>query len=158
MLKTSTATQAAARHSNRTTSGSLERFCRRVEAIHALPRPMPRMNAMSTTANDCNEGPKIKASEREATTSSPMETPPVNATIRPAQRKVPGATIGLSPVASAGLVSVSSCAISFRLSMMARDTDDEIRHGAPLPASGSSRRFAQARNQPAPLPARRPGC
>src|SRR6516162_3966173 len=48
---------------------------------------MPRMKAISTIANDCSEDPKISASEREASTSSPIETPPVNATIQPAHVK-----------------------------------------------------------------------
>ena len=48
------------------------------------------MNAISTRANDCSEEPKISASEREASTSSPMETAPVRATMAPAQRNVPG--------------------------------------------------------------------
>ena len=49
---------------------------------------MPRMNAINTIANDCNDEPKIMASERDANTSRPMETAPVKATMNPAQRNV----------------------------------------------------------------------
>ena len=41
-------------------------------------------------ANDCSDEPKINASERDASTSSPIETAPVKATINPAQRKLSG--------------------------------------------------------------------
>ncbi len=51
---------------------------------------MPRMNAISTMAKDCSDEPKISASDREASNSNPIETPPVMATINPAQRKASG--------------------------------------------------------------------
>jgi len=43
---------------------------------------------MSTTAKDCSDEPKIIASERDASTSSPIATAPVMATTAQAQRRV----------------------------------------------------------------------
>src|ERR1039458_2514595 len=76
MLKTSSVIHPAAAHSSSTTIFLSGIFRRRDDAIHALPSPMPKMNAMSTTANDCSDEPKIIASERDASTSSPIETAP----------------------------------------------------------------------------------
>ena len=60
---------------------------------------------MSTIAKACSDEPKISASEREASTSSPMETPPVRATSAPAHRIVAGeAEIG----SGAGVAEVDS--------------------------------------------------
>ena len=47
-------------------------------------------------AKDCSDEPKINASDRDASTSSPIETPPVSATMVPAQRRVPAAVCGIS--------------------------------------------------------------
>src|ERR1035441_11023355 len=88
MLKTSSVIHPAAAHSSRTTIFLSGIFRRRDDAIHALPTPMPKMNAMSRTANDCSDEPKIIASERDASTSSPIETAPVMATTAQAQRHV----------------------------------------------------------------------
>src|SRR5664280_1171086 len=87
MLKTSSTTHAAAAHSNTTTARSPEMTRRRADAIQALPSPMPKMNAIKTTAKDCRDEPKISTSDRDESTSKPIDTPPVNATINPDQRK-----------------------------------------------------------------------
>src|SRR5690349_18399471 len=87
MLNTSNATHAAAVHNNRMIVRSLECPRRRGEAIQALPNPMPRIKAISTTANDCSDEPKISANDREDSTSRPIETAPVIVTMTPAQRK-----------------------------------------------------------------------
>ena len=96
MLKTSSVIHAAAAHSSRTIIFSLVGPRRRGDAIHALPSPIPRMKDMSTTANDWSDEPKIIASERDASTSSPREIPPVMATTAYARRSVPEATTSLA--------------------------------------------------------------
>src|SRR4051812_46656942 len=83
-FNTSRATQMAATQSKATTMPSLDLMRREGEAIHALPRPIPRMKEINTTAKACNEEPKMSANEREASNSRPMETAPVRATTRPA--------------------------------------------------------------------------
>ena len=60
---------------------------------------MPRMNAIKTIANDCNDEPKTIASERDANTSRPIETAPVSPTIKPAQRNVAEFVVSISLVA-----------------------------------------------------------
>src|SRR5208282_6238966 len=88
MLKTSSVIHPAAAHGSRATIFASGNSRRCDDAIHALPSPRPRMKAMSTTANDCSDEPKIIASERDASTSSPIEPAPVMATTAQAQRHV----------------------------------------------------------------------
>src|SRR5262245_62438286 len=114
MLNTSNATHAAAIHSKRTINRSLDAPLRRGDAIQALPNPMPRMKAISTIANDCNDEPKINASDRDDNTSSPIDTAPVNATIAPAQRKVSGDTA----VNGAGAASTSAARSATTLELL----------------------------------------
>src|SRR6266705_7159 len=75
-------------HKNKTTSFSSGKLRRRDEAIQALPNPMPMMKDIRTTANDWADEPKIIASERDASTSSPIEIAPVMATAPHDQRQV----------------------------------------------------------------------
>lgn len=66
---------------------------KRGEATTALPIPMPNMNAIRTMAKTCNEAPNMRHKQREANTSSPIETPPVRATMMQAPRKTAGSTV-----------------------------------------------------------------
>src|SRR6185436_10028044 len=91
MLKTNKVTQRAAPQRRNTTIFSPGRPRQRGDAMKALPRPMPSINDISTMANDCKEEPKMRESEREASTSNPIEINPVNATVAPAHRSVPAA-------------------------------------------------------------------
>ena len=58
------------------------------------PRQCPRMNAISTMAKTCNEAPKIRHKQRDASTSKPIETAPVSATNTQPQRKMAAALSG----------------------------------------------------------------
>src|SRR3954470_14298619 len=71
------------------------------EAIKALPSPIPRINEINTIANACRDEPNSSAMDREERTSSPIEIPPVNATIIPAKR-IPS----LPPQGSSSLLTV----------------------------------------------------
>ena len=83
---TSTPTIPAAATSRPMIAPSLRQRFKRGDATAALPAPMPRINAISTTANACNDAPKISVSERDASTSNPIETAPVSATRSVAHR------------------------------------------------------------------------
>src|SRR4051812_31949559 len=96
MLNTTSPINAAAASNIVMTVASRGQLLRRGDAITAAPRPMPRMNAISTIANACNDAPKIKLKQRDANTSSPIETPPVNATSRQPQRNNAAFAAGVS--------------------------------------------------------------
>ena len=67
---------------------------------------MPRIKAISTIENACNDAPKINTSDRDASTSKPIDTPPVSATKAQLQRNV------FEPDSDVGVVAVSVRTIS----------------------------------------------
>ena len=82
MPATSSPIQAAAPSSSTAVAVSRVQPRVRGEAMTAPPNPMPRMNDISTMAKACSEAPKSSTSERADSTSRPIETAPVKATMR----------------------------------------------------------------------------
>ena len=82
--------------------------CHRGEATTALPSPMPRIKAINTIENACNDAPKINTNDRDASTSKPIDTPPVSATKAQLQWNVFEADPEVSGVAGS-VRTVSSC-------------------------------------------------
>src|SRR6266446_5871438 len=80
MPSTSTPIQPAAINNSAHVTVSFRNRCQRGDATTALPSPMPKINAISTIANACNDAPTINTTDRDASTSKPIETPPVSAT------------------------------------------------------------------------------
>src|SRR5689334_3329686 len=80
MPRTSRPIQPAAINNSAQVMVSLRNRCQRGEATTALPSPIPRMNAISTIENACNDAPKISTRDRDDSTSRPIDTPPVSAT------------------------------------------------------------------------------
>src|SRR5579862_4865993 len=90
MLYTSSAIKADAPNRRAIAVLSFNQGQWRGQATTALPRPIPRINEMRTTAKDCSEAPKIKQRHLDASTSNPIETAPVKATRTQPQRKMTG--------------------------------------------------------------------
>ena len=88
MPRTNTPIQPAAINNSAQVLVSLRIRCQRGDATTALPSPMPRINAISTIENACNDAPRINTSDRDASTSRPIDTPPVSATKAQLQRNV----------------------------------------------------------------------
>src|SRR2546425_6087680 len=80
MPRTNTPIQPAAINKSTQVLVSLLKRCQRGDATTALPSPMPRINAISTIENACKDAPRINTSDRDASTSKPIDTPPVSAT------------------------------------------------------------------------------
>ncbi len=116
------------------------------------------MNAINTTANDCSDEPKISASERDASSSNPIETPPVMATIIPAQRNVPGAS-GSGPVIGRR-IRTGGCGMFLRgparLEQNGADADDHVGGGRDLQRGNHAESPAPAKIRPAPRPVTAP--
>src|SRR6266545_8228123 len=99
MARTNTPIQPAAINNSAQLLVSLRNRCQRGDATTPLPSPMPRINAISTTENDCKDAPRINTSDRDASTSKPIDTPPVSATKAQLQRNVFEADVDVGVVA-----------------------------------------------------------
>src|SRR6266851_8684283 len=86
MPRTNTPIQPAAINNSAQVLVSILKRCQRGDATTALPSPMPRINAINTIENACNDAPRINTSDRDASTSKPIDTPPVSATKAQLQR------------------------------------------------------------------------